>query len=321
VAFSPDGKRIVSGRWEKNTLKVWDTNTGQEILKLKGHTDPVGGDIIVVHSVAFSPDGKKIVSGCNDKTLKVWDANTGQEIFTLSGHTDGVRSVNFSPDSKRIVSGSDDSTLKVWDANTGQEIRTVNGHKEPVSSVAFSPDGKKMASIDTEKKIKIWEASTGKEIFSFDFKIAADKRDIHHLYFSKNGKSVLVKSTGGGISDFDLETGKELPTSMFTNYNYLVSSNLQTTPDKQWTVGIKDGAIILINNNLRKEQITRDIENLAQWAKPSSKWHADNADNSEMENQWFAAAFHLRKFIELNPSNEEFKRRLQVAEEKLKQVE
>lgn len=310
----------MSGNWEKKNLKVWDTNTGQEILKLKGHTDPVGVGIIVVHSVAFSPDGKKIVSGCNDKTLKVWDANTGQELFTLSGHTDGVRSVNFSPDGKRIVSGSDDSTLKVWDANTGQEIRTVNGHKEPVSSVAFSPDGKKIASIDTEKKLKIWEASTGKEIFSFDFKIAADKRDIHHLYFSENGKSVLVKSTGGELSDFDLETGKELPTSLFTNYNYLISSNLQTTPDKQWTVEIKDGALNLTNNNLRKEQITRDIENLAQWAKPSSKWHADNATISEMKNKWFAAVFHLRKFIDLNPSNEEFKRRLQVAEEKLKQV-
>jgi WD40 repeat protein len=65
VAFSPDGKRIVSGSLD-NTLKVWDAETGQEMLTLKGHSDPV-------YSVAFSSDGKRIVSGSDDNTLKVWD--------------------------------------------------------------------------------------------------------------------------------------------------------------------------------------------------------------------------------------------------------
>ena len=55
VAFSPDGKRIVSGSGDQ-TVKVWDADKGQEILTLKGHT-------AMVSSVAFSPDGKRIVSG------------------------------------------------------------------------------------------------------------------------------------------------------------------------------------------------------------------------------------------------------------------
>jgi WD40 repeat protein len=38
VAFSPDGKRIVSGSRDK-TVKVWDAERGQEVLTLKGHTD------------------------------------------------------------------------------------------------------------------------------------------------------------------------------------------------------------------------------------------------------------------------------------------
>ena len=67
VAFSPDGKRIVSGSGDK-TVKVWDARTGQELLSLKGHTS-------VVCAVAFSPDGTRIVSGSWDKTVKVWDAD------------------------------------------------------------------------------------------------------------------------------------------------------------------------------------------------------------------------------------------------------
>ena len=55
MAFSADGKRIVSGSEDK-TVKVWDAATGQEVLTLKGHTGQVT-------SVAFSPDGKRIVSG------------------------------------------------------------------------------------------------------------------------------------------------------------------------------------------------------------------------------------------------------------------
>jgi WD40 repeat protein len=68
VSFSPDGKRIVSGGWDK-TVKVWDAQAGQETLTLKGHA-------VEVSSVCFSPDGNRIVSGSYDKTLKVWDISS-----------------------------------------------------------------------------------------------------------------------------------------------------------------------------------------------------------------------------------------------------
>jgi eukaryotic-like serine/threonine-protein kinase len=66
VAFSADGKLIVSGSQDK-TVKVWDAQTGQETLTLKGHTGAVS-------SVAFSADGNRIASGSEDKTVKLWDA-------------------------------------------------------------------------------------------------------------------------------------------------------------------------------------------------------------------------------------------------------
>ena len=106
MAFSPDGKQIVSGSGD-DTLKLWDATTGDEILTLTGHT---GG----VSSVAFSSDAKWIVSGDFDGALKVWDAKMGQEPLTLKGHTEWVWSVAFSPDGKRIVSASNDQTVKVW---------------------------------------------------------------------------------------------------------------------------------------------------------------------------------------------------------------
>ena len=36
VAYSPDGKHIVSGSWD-DTVKVWDSQTGKEVSVLVCH--------------------------------------------------------------------------------------------------------------------------------------------------------------------------------------------------------------------------------------------------------------------------------------------
>ncbi|KIO05431.1 hypothetical protein M404DRAFT_141463, partial [Pisolithus tinctorius Marx 270] len=80
VAFSPDGRKIVSGSRDK-TVRVWDAERGVQIgSPLEGHTGKVT-------SVAFSPDGKRIVSGSEDNTVRVWDAERVVQIgCPLEGH-------------------------------------------------------------------------------------------------------------------------------------------------------------------------------------------------------------------------------------------
>ncbi len=66
VAFSPDGRRLVSGSNDMS-VRVWDVATAQEVLDLRGHTEQVT-------AVAFRPDGFGLASASADKTIRIWDA-------------------------------------------------------------------------------------------------------------------------------------------------------------------------------------------------------------------------------------------------------
>ena len=114
VAFSPDGKKILSGSCDA-TLALWDIETGNIIKYFKGHRN-------CITSAVFTTDGKNILSGGEDNTMKLWDVATGQTLKTFEGHSDRITSVCLSPDNKFAVSSSADNKMILWDLKSGNEI-------------------------------------------------------------------------------------------------------------------------------------------------------------------------------------------------------
>jgi WD40 repeat protein len=66
---------MVSGH-NDSSIKVWDLNNREMIVKLEDHADKVC-------CVRFTPDEKHIVSTSKDDTIKIWDVRSKKVLHSF----------------------------------------------------------------------------------------------------------------------------------------------------------------------------------------------------------------------------------------------
>ena len=213
VAFSPDGKKVLSGSWD-NTAKLWDVQTGK--LQRK-HTFSS-----FVNWVTFSPNGKSYLT--MSSSVELWDARTGGLLREIKNADTGVPPM-FSPQGEILAIGIGEGKIHLLNTKTDKAKLTLKSpdKQERIMSIAFSPDGKLVATGTaklTYKKmfdpkgmaetgtVKLWNARTGKLLRT----LKGHKSYVQSVDFAHDGKILASGSSDGTVKLWNANSGSLIRT-------------------------------------------------------------------------------------------------------------
>ncbi len=241
VAFSPDGRSIVSGN---GGCAFRDAATGVRIKRGPNYRHPEIPEMVKIH--AFSPDGRTIAGG-GEYNVYVWDGVSGAlkytwevELGMLYYHTGELDCLAFSPDGKTLAAGhrsprpsvhsSRSGTIFLRNVVTGELDHELDFSGVP-TSLAFSPDGRTLAwgtwfakaGFDTVGWVNLWDVVIGGEKGGlsprqFDYGIIDI---IHSVAYSPDNRTVA----GGGEEDIYIwDAVTEAPIHILEGHSHVVKS-------------------------------------------------------------------------------------------------
>ena len=197
VAVSNDGAKVVTCSGDK-TVRVWDANSGTQLIVLATHAQEVlrlsRSPVLAAEHAgerAYSRGGREvrfngdrrlvIATAARDCACHVLECNLGATLQTYGGipregweaadavagdaglasHRDRVEAVVFSPCGLLVATGSHDKTVKVWSVGSGGLLRTCVGHRGDVTAVCFTKDSASLLSTSTDHSCCVWDVESG----------------------------------------------------------------------------------------------------------------------------------------------------------------
>jgi WD40 repeat protein/serine/threonine protein kinase len=240
VAFSPDGRRLLSASSWGGFLRLWDPETGKEtearqiadgcgalaVNPADGRVAYSGSEGVYLvgpagsprvfrghagnaGALAFSPAGTRIAASGSDGTVHAWDVADGRELGFFRGHTGGVQCIAFGRDGTALISASADGTVKLWDVPAAPDPFPMKigtwGFR-----VRFAPDGRRFAV--SRRTVMVFDAASRRVLYQIPR--PKNQPGFNALAYSRDGQllAACADFTTHLVGVWDAEAGRPVAT-------------------------------------------------------------------------------------------------------------
>jgi len=301
IAASHEGTRLAIASGEpdspEGSIFALDKHGEAEAAPRFVGSHPAGG----VLWLAFDPKAKRLVTASSDDTARVWNVDGSPSDAEPLQHAADVVYAEFSPDGRFVATASMDQNAGIWDAATGANLATIR-HSGYLTCAVFDATGQHLVTTSHDGQVRVWQIGRDAEsrvavrptlVCSF----AHGQRPLHAAFA---GQGLVTFGTYLPHVMHDLPDNDRPLRTLLQIGNWRMNVTVSAREDQAESAELlgarhfdpdRQDAVVLTGEDLAKRwSRMRKSERSIIADTPDAK-----AQEAELTEQWFAAAWHLNR--------------------------
>ncbi len=149
--------RMVAALGSSSSVHLWDSRSGQEVLRFDGHAERV-------LALAVMPDGDHIATGDRAGRILLWDSRSGSIEQELRTGGPPVTVLACSPDGQSVAASFDGGADAILAVKPTVGSVPLSASNVTLSSLVFGRDGKRLIGLTKQGGFRLWDAKSGQQI-------------------------------------------------------------------------------------------------------------------------------------------------------------